>query len=84
MTNYKSPSLIWPPPSKDWTTRSMCDALDIMMAMRNCGNCIHGPTPCRKCYGSEPEATRCHPKKGFEFHMAQWEMEEVECSKNQK
>lgn len=84
MINYKFPSIIWPLLGKYSKVDNMCQALDIMRAMRNCENCTHGPTPCRKCYGSEPEETRCHPKKGFEFHMAQWEMEEVGCSKNQK
>jgi hypothetical protein len=40
--------------------------------LRNCENCADGPKPCVKCYGSQPEDSRCHPIKGQEFYMAQW------------
>lgn len=59
-----------------------CDPTDVdkleaqLNRMRCCENCSAGPTSCRKTYGSEPEETRCHPKPGFPFYLAQWSMKE--------
>ena len=59
-----------------------CDPADVdkleeqIEKMKCCENCASGPRPCKKCYGAEPEETRCNPNPEFPFYMAQWEMKE--------